>query len=330
MTLITYREALNQALAEEMARDDSVFLMGEEVAEYDGAYKVSRGLLEQFGPKRIVDTPISELGFAGLGVGAAMVGLRPVIEFMTFNFSILALDQVINAAAKMHYMSGGQLTIPMVFRGPNGAALQLSAQHSQACETWYVHAPGIKVVTPATPADAKGLLKAAIRDNDPVAFMEGETLYNMKGEVPDPEDGDFIIPLGVADVKREGSDVSILTHGKMVHVALQAAQKLEKDGIHAEVVDLRSLRPLDVDTILASVRKTNRAIYLEEGWPWAGVGAQIVALLQEEAFDDLDAPVLRVTQADVPMPYARNLEQIAKPSADRVVAACHRVLYRTL
>lgn len=330
MTLITYREALNQALAEEMARDDSVFLMGEEVAEYDGAYKVSRGLLEQFGPKRIVDTPISELGFAGLGVGAAMVGLRPVIEFMTFNFSILALDQVINAAAKMHYMSGGQLTIPMVFRGPNGAALQLSAQHSQACETWYVHAPGIKVVTPATPADAKGLLKAAIRDNDPVAFMEGETLYNMKGEVPDPEDGDFIIPLGVADVKREGSDVSILTHGKMVHVALQAAQKLEKDGIHAEVVDLRSLRPLDVDTILGSVRKTNRAIYLEEGWPWAGVGAQIVALLQEEAFDDLDAPVLRVTQADVPMPYARNLEQIAKPSADRVVAACHRVLYRTL
>jgi pyruvate dehydrogenase E1 component beta subunit len=328
MALLTYREALNQALAEEMTRDPSVFLMGEEVAEYDGAYKVSRGLLAQFGPTRIVDTPISELGFAGLGVGAAMVGLRPVIEFMTFNFSILALDQVINAAAKMHYMSGGQLTIPMVFRGPNGAALQLSAQHSQACETWYVHAPGVKVVTPATPADAKGLLKAAIRDNDPVAFMEGELLYNLKGEVPDPEDGDFIIPLGLADVKREGTDVSILTHGKMVHVALQAAQKLEKDGIQAEVVDLRSLRPLDVDTILASVRKTNRAIYLEEGWPWAGVGAQIVATVQEEAFDDLDAPVLRVTQADVPMPYAKNLEQIAKPSVDRVIAACNRVLYR--
>jgi pyruvate dehydrogenase E1 component beta subunit len=329
MAVITYREALNQALAEEMARDESVFLMGEEVAEYDGAYKVSKGLLEQFGPKRIVDSPISELGFAGLGVGAAMVGLRPIIEFMTFNFSILALDQVINAAAKLRYMSGGQFSIPMVFRGPNGAALQLSAQHSQACETWYVHAPGIKVVTPATPADAKGLLKAAIRDNDPVAFMEGELLYNIKGEVPDPEDGDFVIPLGLADVKREGSDVSILTHGKMVHVALQAAEKLAKDGVQAEVVDLRSLRPLDVDTILASVRKTHRAIYLEEGWPWAGVGAQIVSILQEEAFDDLDAPVLRVTQADVPMPYAKNLEQIAKPSVDRVLAACNRVLYRT-
>lgn len=329
MAVITYREALNQALAEEMARDESVFLMGEEVAEYDGAYKVSKGLLDQFGPQRIVDSPISELGFAGLGVGAAMVGLRPIIEFMTFNFSILALDQVINAAAKLRYMSGGQFSIPMVFRGPNGAALQLSAQHSQACETWYVHAPGIKVVTPATPADAKGLLKAAIRDNDPVAFMEGELLYNMKGEVPDPEDGDFVIPLGLADVKREGSDVSILTHGKMVHVALQAAEKMAKDGIQAEVVDLRSLRPLDVDTILASVRKTHRAIYLEEGWPWAGVGAQIVSILQEEAFDDLDAPVLRVTQADVPMPYAKNLEQIAKPSVDRVLAACNRVLYRS-
>jgi pyruvate dehydrogenase E1 component beta subunit len=329
MAVLTYREALNQALAEEMARDESVFLMGEEVAEYDGAYKVSKGLLEQFGPQRIVDSPISELGFAGLGVGAAMVGLRPVIEFMTFNFSILALDQVINAAAKLRYMSGGQLSIPMVFRGPNGAALQLSAQHSQACEVWYVHAPGIKVVTPATPADAKGLLKAAIRDNDPVAFMEGELLYNIKGEVPDPEDGDFVIPLGLADVKREGSDVSILTHGKMVHVALQAAEKLAKDGVQAEVVDLRSLRPLDVDTILASVRKTHRAIYLEEGWPWAGVGAQIVSILQEEAFDDLDAPVLRVTQADVPMPYAKNLEQIAKPSVDRVLAACNRVLYRS-
>jgi pyruvate dehydrogenase E1 component beta subunit len=329
MAVITYREALNQALAEEMARDESVFLMGEEVAEYDGAYKVSKGLLDQFGPQRIVDSPISELGFAGLGVGAAMVGLRPIIEFMTFNFSILALDQVINAAAKLRYMSGGQFSIPMVFRGPNGAALQLSAQHSQACEAWYVHAPGIKVVTPATPADAKGLLKAAIRDNDPVAFMEGELLYNMKGEVPDPEDGDFVIPLGLADVKREGSDVSILTHGKMVHVALQAAEKMAKDGIQAEVVDLRSLRPLDVDTILASVRKTHRAIYLEEGWPWAGVGAQIVSILQEEAFDDLDAPVLRVTQADVPMPYAKNLEQIAKPSVDRVLAACNRVLYRS-
>jgi len=328
MQTITYREALNQALAEEMERDESVFLMGEEVAEYDGAYKVSKGLLERFGDRRVVDSPISELGFAGIGVGAAMVGLRPVIEFMTFNFSILALDQVINHAAKMYYMTGGQIPIPMVFRGPNGAALQLSAQHSQACETWYVHAPGIKLVTPGTPADAKGLLKAAIRDNDPVAFMEGELLYNIKGEVPDPEDGDFVIPLGVAEVKREGSDVSIITHGKMVHVALMAAKKLEEDGVDVEVLDLRSLRPLDVEAILATVRKTNRAVYLEEGWPYAGIGSQIVATIQEEAFDHLDAPILRVTQADVPMPYAKNLEQLAKPDADRVIRACNRVLYR--
>jgi pyruvate dehydrogenase E1 component beta subunit len=326
MAQITYREALNQALREEMARDDSVFLMGEEVAEYDGAYKVSKGLLDEFGEMRVVDSPISELGFAGLGVGAAMTGLRPVIEFMTFNFSILALDQVINSAAKMHYMSNGQIPCPIVFRGPTGAALQLAAQHSQACETWYVHAPGVKIVTPATPADAKGLLKASIRDDDPVAFMEGELLYNFKGEVPDEDD--FVIPLGVADVKREGADVSILTHGKMVHVALQAAQKLAKEGVDVEVVDLRCLRPLDTETVLASVRKTNRAIYLEEGWSYVGVGAQIVSLIQEEAFDDLDAPLIRVTQADVPMPYAKNLEQLAKPSVARVVEACNRVLYR--
>ncbi|MFC1660495.1 pyruvate dehydrogenase complex E1 component subunit beta [Gemmatimonadota bacterium] len=325
MAEITYREALGQALAEEMDRDDSVFLMGEEVAEYDGAYKVSKGLLDRFGDRRVVDSPISELGFAGLGVGAAMVGLRPIIEFMTFNFSILALDQVINSAAKMFYMSSGQFNIPMVFRGPTGAALQLSAQHSQACETWYVHAPGIKVVTPATPADAKGLLKAAIRDDDPVAFMEGELLYNVRGEVPD---GEHIVPLGLADVKRGGSDVSIITHGKMVHLALQAATKLDRDGVSAEVLDLRSLRPLDVEAILDSVRKTNRAVCLEEGWPYAGIGAQIVTLIQEEAFDHLDAPVLRVTQADVPMPYAKNLEQLAKPSVQRVVDACDRVLYR--
>jgi pyruvate dehydrogenase E1 component beta subunit len=327
MPEITYREALNQALAEEMERDDSVFLMGEEVAEYDGAYKVSKGLLEQFGDRRVVDTPISELGFAGLGVGAAMVGLRPVIEFMTFNFSILALDQVINSAAKMLYMTGGQIPVPIVFRGPTGAALQLSAQHSQACETWYVHAPGIKLVTPGTPADAKGLLKAAIRDPDPVAFMEGELLYNVKGEVPDPDDGDFVIPLGKADLKQEGEDVSIITHGKMVNLALQAARKLEKEEVAAEVLDLRSLRPLDVDAILETVRKTNRAVYLEEGWPYVGIGAQIAATIQEEAFDHLDAPILRVTQADVPMPYAKNLEQIAKPNVDRVVKACKKVLY---
>ncbi len=325
MPQITYRDGLNQALAEEMERDESVFLMGEEVAEYDGAYKVSKGLLDRFGERRVVDSPISELGFAGLGVGAAMVGLRPIIEFMTFNFSILALDQVLHSGAKMLYMSGGQINIPMVFRGPTGAALQLGAQHSQAAETWYVHAPGVKVVTPATPADAKGLLKAAIRDDDPVAVMEGELLYNLRGEVPE---GEHLVPLGLADVKREGGDVSIITHGKMVHVALQAATMLERREVQAEVLDLRSLRPLDVEAILATVTKTNRAVYVEEGWPYVGVGAQIVSIIQEEAFDDLDAPVLRVTQADVPMPYAKNLEQLAKPNAQRVVEACERVLYR--
>jgi pyruvate dehydrogenase E1 component beta subunit len=326
MAVLTYREALNHALREEMRRDPDVFLMGEEVGEYDGAYKVSKGLLAEFGPKRIVDSPISELGFAGLGVGAAMVGLRPVIEFMTFNFAHLALDQVLNNAAKAHYMSDGQFDIPIVFRGPSGAALQLAAQHSQACETYYSHAPGCKVVTPGTPADAKGLLKAAIRDDDPVIFMEGELLYNSKGEVPDDED--FVIPLGVADLKREGSDVSIITHGKMIHVALQAATKLEKDGVQADVLDLRTIRPLDMDAILTTVAKTNRVVYLEEGWPYAGTGAQVVSMIQEEAFDELDAPILRVTQADIPMPYAKNLEILAKPSADRVVEACNKVLYR--
>lgn len=326
MAVMTYREALNQALREEMERDPDVFLMGEEVAEYDGAYKVSKGLLDVFGEKRIVDTPISELGFTGLGVGAAMAGLRPVIEFMTFNFAFLALDQVINHAIKMHYMSEGQFPMPIVFRGPTGAALQLSAQHSQACETYYTHAPGCKVVTPGTPADAKGLLKSAIRDDDPVAFMEGELLYNFKGEVP--EDDDFVIPLGVADLKREGSDVSIVTHGKMIHVALQAAGKLEKDGIEADVLDLRTIRPLDMDAIVETVKKTNRVVYLEEGWPYAGTGAQIVTMIQEEAFDWLDAPILRVTQADIPMPYAKNLEMMAKPSADHVVEAVNKVLYR--
>ncbi len=325
MAEITYRDALNQALFEEMERDGDVFLVGEEVAEYDGAYKVSRGLLDRFGDKRIKDTPISELGFAGLGVGSAMVGLRPIVEFMTFNFSFLALDQVINSASKMLSMSGGQINIPIVFRGPSGAALQLGAQHSQACETFYLHAPGVKVVTPSTPADAKGLLKAAIRDDDPVAFMEGELLYNVKGEVPD--DDDFVIPLGVADLKREGGDVSIITHGPMAHVALQAANKLAEEGIEAEVLDLRSLRPLDVDAILATVAKTNRAIYVEEGWPYLGVGAQIVSIIMEEAFDDLDAPVLRVTQADIPLPYNKKLETWAKPSAARVVEACKKVLY---
>lgn len=326
MPVITYREALNEALREEMERDPDVFLIGEEVAEYDGAYKVSKGLLERFGDQRVVDSPISELGFTGLGVGAAMAGLRPVVEFMTFNFAFLAIDQVINSATKLNYMSDGQFPIPIVFRGPSGAALQLSAQHSQACETYYSHAPGCKVVTPATPADAKGLLKAAIRDNDPVAFLEGELLYNLKGEVPDDED--FIIPLGVADLKREGSDVSIITHGKMVHLALKAAAKLEKDGIEADVLDLRTIRPLDMDAILATVAKTNRVVYLEEGWPYAGTGAQIVSMIQEEAFDDLDAPILRVTQADIPMPYSKTLEALAKPSVDHLLEAVRKVLYR--
>ena len=325
-TEMTYREALNAAMVQEMERDDSVFLMGEEVAEYDGAYKVSKGMLDRFGDRRVVDSPISELGFAGLCVGAAMAGLRPICEFMTFNFSILALDQVLNSAAKMLYMTNGQINVPMVFRGPTGAALQLSAQHSQACETYYVHAPGVKLATPATPADAKGLLAAAIRDDDPVAVMEGELLYNARGDVPD---GEHVIPLGVAELKRSGGDVSIVTHGKMVHVALQAAGKLAREGIEADVLDLRTIRPLDVDAILETVARTNRVVYLEEGWPFAGVGAQIAALIQDEAFDELDAPVVRVGQADVPMPYAKNLEQLAKPGAAQVVEACRKTLYAT-
>jgi pyruvate dehydrogenase E1 component beta subunit len=326
MAVKTYREALNEALAEEMRRDPDVFLMGEEVGMYNGAYKVSKGLLEQFGDTRIVDTPITELGFAGLGVGAAIVGLRPVIEFMTHNFAMLAWDQVFNSAAKVLYMSGGQFKCPIVFRGPTGAALQLSAQHSQALEASYIHYPGIKVVVPGTPADAKGLLKAAIRDDDPVVVLEAELLYATKGEVPD--DDDYIVPLGVADVKRTGSNVSVITHGKMIHLCLQAATKLEQEGISAEVIDLRSLRPLDVEAILRSVHKTNRAVYVEEGWPYVGIGAQIVATIQEEAFDYLDAPVLRVTQADIPMPYAKGLERMAKPSVDLIADACKRVLYR--
>jgi pyruvate dehydrogenase E1 component beta subunit len=314
------------ALAEEMERDPDVFLMGEEVGVYNGAYKVSKGLLDRFGEMRVVDTPITELGFAGLGVGAAMTGIRPVIEFMTWNFSMLAMDQVWNAAAKLLSMSGGQFKVPVTFRGPNGAALQLGAQHSQALEAVYAHFPGIKIVTPGTPADAKGLLKAAIRDDDPVCVFEGEMLYNIKGEVSD--DPEFIVPLGVADLKKEGSDVSIITHGKMIHVALQAAAQLEKNGIHADVLDLRSLRPLDTDAILATVAKTNRVVLLEEGWPYGGITATVAALIQEEAFDHLDAPILRVTQADVPMPYAKGLEKVAKPSAELVVQKVNQVLYR--
>lgn len=324
MPVITYRDALNHALREEMQRDDRVFLMGEEVAVYQGAYKVSKGLLQEFGEMRVVDTPITELGFAGVGVGAAMVGLRPVIEFMTWNFAVLALDQVLNAAAKMLYMSGGQYPMPMVFRGPNGAALQLSAQHSQSFESWLAHMPGVKVVTPGTPYDAKGLLKSAIRDDNPVLFLEGEMLYNTKGEVPDEE---YLIPIGKAELKREGEHCSIVTSGKMALVAMQAADQLAKQDIRVDVVDLRTVRPMDVEAIKASVAKTNRAVVLEEGWELAGIGAQVVDYIQRECFDDLDAPVLRVHQEDVPMPYAKNLEKLAKPDAAKTMAAVKKVMY---
>jgi pyruvate dehydrogenase E1 component beta subunit len=325
MPIVTYRDALNQALREEMQRDDRVFLMGEEVAVYQGAYKVSKGLLQEFGEMRVVDTPITELGFAGVGVGAAMAGLRPVIEFMTWNFALLALDQVVNAAAKMLYMSGGQYPMPMVFRGPNGAALQLSAQHSQAWESWLAHIPGLKVITPGTPYDAKGLLKAAIRDDNPVVFLEGEMLYNTKGEVPEEE---YVIPIGKADVKREGDHCTIITHGKSVVTALQVADAMAKDGgYRIEVVDLRTIRPMDVDAITASVRKTNRAVVLEEGWEVCGVGAQVVDYIQRHCFDDLDSPVLRVHQEDVPMPYAKNLERAAKPDVAKTIAAIKQVMY---
>src|SRR5918912_2366150 len=324
MPVITYRYALNQALREEMQRDDRVFLMGEEVAVYQGAYKVSKGLLQEFGEMRVVDTPITELGFAGVGVGAAMVGLRPVIEFMTWNFALLALDQVVNSAAKMLYMSGGQYNIPIVFRGPNGAALQLSAQHSQAWESWLAHIPGLKVVAPGTPYDAKGLLKAAIRDDNPVCVLEGEMLYNTKGEVPEEE---YVIPIGQADLKREGDHCTIVTHGKMVLVAMQAADQLAKDGINVDVVDLRTVRPIDVEAIAASVRKTNRAVVVEEGWELCGVGAQVADFIQRDCFDDLDAPVLRVHQEDVPMPYAKQLERAANPDAAKTVAAVRKVMY---
>jgi pyruvate dehydrogenase E1 component beta subunit len=307
-----------------MQRDDRVFLMGEEVAVYQGAYKVSKGLLQEFGEMRVVDTPITELGFAGVGVGAAMVGLRPVIEFMTWNFAVLALDQVLNSAAKMLYMSGGQYNIPMVFRGPNGAALQLSAQHSQSFESWLAHIPGVKVLTPGTPYDAKGLLKSAIRDDNPVLFLEGEMLYNTKGDVPEEE---YLIPIGKADLKREGEHCTIVTSGKMALVAMQAADQLAKEDIRVDVVDLRTVRPMDVEAISNSVRKTNRAVVLEEGWEIAGIGAQVVDFIQRECFDDLDAPVVRVHQADVPMPYAKNLEKLAKPDAAKTIAAVRKVMY---
>ena len=324
MPVITYRDALNQALREEMARDKDVFLMGEEVGVYQGAYKVSRGLLEEFGPNRVVDTPITELGFAGVGVGAAMVGLRPVIEFMTWNFALLAIDQIVNSAAKMRYMSNGQVGVPIVFRGPMGAALQLAAQHSQCFEAMYAHIPGLKVVTPATPADAKGLLKSAIRDDDPVVFMEGEMLYNTKGEVPE---GEHLVPIGQAEIKRPGDHVTLLCYSKTVSLCLKAAEQLAAEGVEAEVVDLRTIRPLDLETIFASVTKTHRAVMVEEGWRFAGAGAQVVDDIQRTIFDELDAPVLRVTGADVPMPYNKHLEKAAKVNPEKIVAAAKQVLY---
>ena len=325
MAVITMREALNQALREEMLRDENVFLMGEEVAAYQGAYKVTKGLLEELGDKRVIDTPITELGFAGLGVGAAMVGLRPIVEFMTFNFSILATDQIINSAAKMLYMSGGQFNIPIVFRGPGGSAFQVSSQHSQALESWFAYFPGLKVVMPSTPADAKGLLKSAIRDDDPVIFIEQERMYGNKGEVPD--DADFTIPLGVADIKREGADATIVARSLMVPVALKAAEVLEKQGVSCEVIDPRTIRPLDINTIIESVKKTNRVVVAEESHPFCGVGAEISQKITERAFDYLDAPVKRVSGADVPMPYAKNLEDLAIPNVDQIVAAVREVAY---
>ena len=317
-TTVSYREALNQAMREEMQRDPNVFVMGEDVAHYEGAFKVTRGLLREFGDQRVVDTPISEAGFVGLGIGAAMSGLRPVIEIMTVNFSILALDQIVNNAAKVRYMFGGQVACPIVIRMPGGAGHQLAAQHSHSLEAWYTHVPGLKVAAPSTPYDAKGLLKAAIRDDDPVIFLESEGLYAKKGPVGGPDD---LLPFGRAAVRREGRDCTIVAASRMVWVALSAADLLAKEGIECAVVDPRTLRPLDLDTILDSVKKTNRAVIVEEGWPHGGVGANLAALIQEQAFDWLDAPVQRVTGADVPMPYSKPLEQAAFPHEEHVVRA---------
>ncbi len=325
MRNIRFREALREAMIEEMERDDRVFLMGEEVGHYQGAYKVSEGMLEKFGEKRVIDTPIAEGGFAGVGVGAAMVGLRPIIEFMTWNFSAVAFDQLLNNAAKVRQMSGGQLACPIVFRGPNGSARQVGSQHSHAMEHFYATVPGLKVVAPAFPADAKGLMKAAIRDDNPVLVMESETLYGVKGDVPDDQDA---TPLGKAAVVREGKDVTLVAYSRMTFVALEAAAALEKDGVSAEVVDLRSLRPLDEDTVIASVQKTHRCVVVHEGWPYGGVGAEVSDRVQRLAFDDLDAPVLRVTTLDVPMPYNAKLEQLCIPQPDRVIAAVKRLMQR--
>ena len=326
MVAMTVREALRDAMAEEMRRDPGVFLMGEEVAQYQGAYKVSQGLLDEFGPKRVIDTPITEYGFAGLGVGAAFGGLRPIVEFMTFNFAMQAIDHIVNSAAKTLYMSGGQMGCPIVFRGPNGAAARVAAQHSQCFASWYAHIPGMKVVAPYSAADAKGLLKAAIRDPNPVVFLENEILYGRSFEVPQLED--WCVPIGKARVLRPGRDVTIVSFSIGVALALGAAEKLAADGIEAEVIDLRTLRPLDTETVIESVKRTNRIVSVEEGWPVCGVGSELAAVMMEGAFDWLDAPLVRVTGKDVPMPYAANLEKLALPQVDDVVQAARAVCYR--
>ncbi len=323
---LTVREALRDAMAEEMRRDDSVFLMGEEVGEYQGAYKVSQGLLQEFGPRRVIDTPISEHAFAGIGVGAAFAGLRPIVEFMTWNFAMQAMDQLVNSAAKTRYMSGGQMGCPIVFRGPNGAAARVAAQHSQDYGSWYAHVPGLKVIAPYTAADHKGLLKAAIRDPNPVIFLENELVYGHSFPVPDG--GDHLVPIGRARIARAGKDVTVVAYSRMVEIALAAAEKLESEGISAEIIDLRTLRPLDLESIIASVKKTNRIVTVEEGWSFAGIGSEIAALVMEQAFDWLDAPVGRVSGKDVPLPYAANLEHMALPQIEDVIAAAKAVSYR--
>lgn len=325
MKTLQFREALREAMSEEMRRDERVFLLGEEVAEYNGAYKVSQGMLDEFGPKRVIDTPIAELGFAGIAVGASMNGLRPIVEFMTWNFAILAADQIINSAAKMLQMSGGQYSCPIVFRGGNGTAGQLAATHSQSFEAFYAHVPGLKVITPSNPADAKGLLKAAIRDNDPVVFLESEKMYGDKGEVPE---GEYIIPIGVANVVRKGTDVTIVTFGKIIKVAEEAADALAKENIHVEIIDLRTIRPLDYGTIVESIKKTNRCVVLEESWPLASISSEIAYHLQRYAFDYLDAPVQRVTQTDTPFAFSPTLIDEALPNVERLVKAVKATLYR--
>jgi len=325
MKNVVFREALKEALVEEMRRDENVFLMGEEVAQYNGAYKVSQGLLDEFGPRRVIDTPIAELGFTGIGIGAAMNGLRPIIEFMTFNFSLVAIDQVVNSASKMLEMSGGQINVPIVFRGPTASAGMLAAQHSNAFDNWYANCAGLKVIVPSNPMDAKGLLKSAIRDNDPVIFMESEQMYGDKGDIPE---GEYLIPIGVADIKKEGKDVTIVSFGKIMKVALAAAQELEKEGISAEVIDLRTIRPIDYTTVINSVKKTNRLVIVEEAWPLGSIATEVAFKVQKDAFDYLDAPVLRVVSADVPLPYAPNLIELALPNVGKVVKAVKGVMYK--